>query len=137
MPAMALTNLARDAGFTLVELMITVAIVAILASIAFPSYQNQVRETHRRDAIAQVLEMSQRMEKIRAQTYSYTAGNAFSVTQERYVIASAVAEAGDTYTITATPVEGSDQENDGCGAFNFTSNGTWTFANDRTYLDCR
>lgn len=52
-----------DSGFTLIELMITVAIVAILAAIAFPSYQDQVRKTRRADAAATLLENQQWMER--------------------------------------------------------------------------
>lgn len=128
---------ARAAGFTLIELLVTVAIVAILASIAYPSYQNQVRQTQRREAMAQVLEMSQRLEKIRAQTYSYTAGNGFNEVRERYTISSVVTAAGDAYTITATPNAATDQANDRCGTFSFASSGTWTFPNGLTYNDCR
>ena len=40
----------KHAGFTLIELMITIAIVAIIAAIAIPSYDNYVRETRRADA---------------------------------------------------------------------------------------
>lgn len=137
MQKVAPTKQARQAGFTLIELMVTVAIVAILASIAYPAYQNQVQQTHRRQAIAEVLEMSQRMEKIRAQTFAYTAGNGFSEVRERYTLTSAVGANGDTYTITATPDVNSGQVNDRCGTFRFASNGTWTFANGLAYADCR
>lgn len=137
MQKVAPTKQARLAGFTLIELMVTVAIVAILASIAYPAYQTQVQQTHRRQAIAEVLEMSQRMEKIRAQTFAYTAGDGFSEVRERYTLTSDVAEDGSSYTITATPDVTSDQVNDRCGTFSFASNGTWTFANGLAYADCR
>lgn len=116
------------AGFTLIELMVTVAIVAILASIAYPSYQSQVRKGHRQEAFAEILAMAQRMEKIRSQTYSYTQGNALSVAVARYTVTSAVAGDGNTYTISAVPLASSDQAGDVCGTLTYASNGTWTIS---------
>ena len=50
-------------GFTLIELMITVAIVAILAAVAYPSYTNHVQKTRRATASACLTELSQWMER--------------------------------------------------------------------------
>ena len=50
-------------GFSLIELMIVVAIVAILASIAYPSYQESVRKSQRAEAGAVLLEAAQFMER--------------------------------------------------------------------------
>lgn len=50
-------------GFTLIELMITVAVIGILASIAYPSYQEYVRRANRADAKAVLLETAQLMER--------------------------------------------------------------------------
>lgn len=53
----------RQFGFTLIELMVTVAIIGILASIAYPSYQEYVRRANRADAKAVLLETAQIMER--------------------------------------------------------------------------
>ena len=50
-------------GFTLIELMIVLAVVAILAAIAYPSYQDSVRKSRRADAKAVLLEAAQWMER--------------------------------------------------------------------------
>jgi type IV pilus assembly protein PilE len=53
----------RARGFTLIELMITVAVVAILASIAYPSYQEQVRRANRSEAQQYLVDLANRQEQ--------------------------------------------------------------------------
>lgn len=51
---------ARQVGFTLIELMVTVAVVAILASIAFPSYRQHIVRANRSAAEAQMMDIANR-----------------------------------------------------------------------------
>ena len=61
-------------GFTLIELMITVAIIAILAGIAYPSYLSQVRRSNRTEARTALLQAQVAQEKFFLQ-YNRYAGN--------------------------------------------------------------
>ncbi|WP_404360018.1 type IV pilin protein [Methylotuvimicrobium sp. KM1] len=58
-------------GFTLIELMITVAVIGILAAIAYPSYQDSVRKSRRADAKASLLGLANAMERHFTETNSY------------------------------------------------------------------
>lgn len=58
-------------GFTLMELMVTVAIIGILASIAIPSYQDSVRKSRRADATAVLLGLANAMERHFTEKSSY------------------------------------------------------------------
>jgi type IV pilus assembly protein PilE len=60
-------------GFTLIELMVTVAIVAILATIATASYTSQIQKSRRTDARSAVLDLAGREEKLFSTTNAYSA----------------------------------------------------------------
>jgi type IV pilus assembly protein PilE len=61
----------KQTGFTLIELMVTVAIVGILATIAATSYQTQIVKSRRTDARTALLDMAGREEKLFSTTNAY------------------------------------------------------------------
>lgn len=65
----------QQAAFTLIEMMVTVAIIGILMTIALPSYQKYVLRAHRADAIALLNETAAREERYYAQNNHYVTAN--------------------------------------------------------------
>ncbi len=66
--------LRKETGFTLIELMITVAIVGILAAIALPSYRNYVMRGHRDEAETVMLQVAQEQERYYTMNNQYNIG---------------------------------------------------------------
>ena len=58
-------------GFTLIELMVVVAIIGILAAIVVPSYQSQVRKSRRTDAKASLMQAAQQLERCFTENNTY------------------------------------------------------------------
>ena len=72
----------KQLGITLIELMIVVAVVGLLASIAYPSYQQQIIRTHRAESTGGLLELAQFMERLFSETGAYNpAGSSLPFTQ--------------------------------------------------------
>lgn len=118
----------RPAGFTLLELMIVVAVIAVLAAIALPNYIEQVRKGKRAEAVQAIGDMQLRQERWRADNSSYatldeltgSAANstAYNAGLKYYTISISGNNATD-YVITAT--RKGDLANDPrCGNFTLT-----------------
>lgn len=117
----------RQQGFTLIEVMIVVAVVAILAAVALPSYNEYVRRGHRADARAGLLQAQQWLERAATATGTYPTalpGNLTwaADTTKRYTITLNPATTS-TFTITAAPRAGTAQAGDRCGSLSLTHTG--------------
>jgi type IV pilus assembly protein PilE len=131
MPMPIQAHKSRAAGFTLIELMIAVAIVGILATIAATSYQSQVMRSRRTDARTAILDLAGREEKLFSTTNVYSqlpsvlgygtaaafpipVGGSGTYYYNVNVITpdTAQASAPNTYAITATPIATTSQAGD-------------------------
>ena len=133
---------AADAGFTLLELMVTVAIVAILAAIAYPFYTGQVEKARRADAVTSLEQFSLNQAKWRANNTAYTAtmadvwdnfdGTTATSLDDHYdlaIVGGSVSATG--FTATAAPA--GVQAGDACGTFAIDEDGPIT--DDASYAD--
>lgn len=131
----------RSPGFTLLELMIACAIVAILASIAYPSYISSVQKSRRAEAKAALLGVSSQMERWSTEKNTYataTLGTGATAvypdhTENSYYNLSLSNLGATTYTVRAVPTGA--QVGDPCGTLTYThqgikgvTGGTWTTA---------
>ena len=122
----------KQQGFTLVELMITVAVVGLLAAIAIPSYTNYVKKTRRSMAAACLQENAQFLERWYTSKMTYvdaTAQVCATEIQPFYDVAINVTGAR-TYTATATP-KGA-QAGETCGTLTLDDKGARTASGGTT-----
>ncbi len=120
------------AGFTLTELMIAVVIIAILSSIAYPSYQNHVRKSRRAAAHTALMDAAARQEQFFLDNRTYadsvaadlnmsatTGGGHYAIVVDPEDVVNC--PIGSCYVLRATPQDG--QAADPCGALTLDADG--------------
>jgi len=113
-----------ERGFTLIELMIAIVIVAIIVAIAFPSYSDYVQRSRRSDGTSALSRATMVMESCRSDLASYTgcAGRVAATSDEGFYNLT-VAVTSSSYTLTATAL-GVQAQDVRCNTLTLDSQGT-------------
>ena len=131
-------------GFAIVELLIVVTVVAILVSVAVPSFQRAIIKSRQTDAMELLYTVAHRQQQFFTRNNAYT-----SVTGESginvattsgggyYTLTITVPDPASSYTLSAVPVSGTSQANDtACGTFALTSLGVKSVSGNQVSPPC-
>lgn len=136
---MSMQKIKNIRGFTLVELMIVVAIVAILVSLATASYQNSIRKGRRNDGQSVILEVAGRQEAFYARNATYTNDlddlNINAASPDGYYTIAIPTADTTSYAITATATTQGGQNNDRVSVFRITSTGQRQYNDGAQWYD--
>ncbi|MGD8743546.1 MAG: type IV pilin protein [Granulosicoccaceae bacterium] len=120
----------KQRGFTLLELMIALAILAIIVSVAIPSYQDQIRKARRADGRGALLDAAQALERCNTINGSYnhaSCGNNVvpSDSLDNHYAIAITAITPSSFTLSAT-AQGTQAEDTNCATLTLTNTGVKT-----------
>ncbi|HYQ70493.1 MAG TPA: type IV pilin protein [Gammaproteobacteria bacterium] len=136
----------RTSGFTLIELMIVIAVLGIIVAVGYPSYQEQVRKARRAEGMGELLEMADRLERRYSDVGTYggikadalygttTADNTRLTTNGHYKLK---IDSADTVQFTISAIPQGNQAKDKCKTFTMDSHGAKKVSGTLSVDDCK
>ncbi len=116
----------QQRGFTLIELMIVVSVIAIIVAIGYPAYRDQVQRAHRTDGAIALNRATMLLESCRADLATFTGCESRVPAQSSegyYTVAVNVSGTGTSYSLTATAT-GNQADDTRCTTLTLNSQGT-------------
>ncbi len=130
----------RQRGFTLVEMLVVVAMVAILGAVAYPSYLAQITKGRRADAKQALVELAQKLERFYTERGTYAgatlggSGLYASTSPGGYYSLVITSQTADGFTITAAPL--GSQTSDSCGTLGYNQIGDRSVSAGASVAQC-
>ncbi|MHC8373840.1 type IV pilin protein [Pseudomonas sp. MDT1-85] len=124
-------------GFTLIEIMIVIAIIGIVITIGYPSLTEYVKKGRRTEVAGLLSEQAQILERFYSKKNVYTEATGLSAGNDFYTITPTLTD--QTFLLTATRKAGSSMASDKCGDFTLTNTGVRSMVNATSGLttkDC-
>ncbi len=125
-----------SSGFTLIELMITVAVIGILSMVALPSYNEYIERSRRADAKSGLLSIQLQQESWRANNTLYTTAANLNMPSSDFYTFTIASYSKTNFIATAGPISGTSQENDTCGTFEINVNGPDDTGGNASVANC-
>lgn len=124
-------------GFTLIEIMIVIAIIGIVLTISIPSYNEYVKKGRRAEVVSLLSEQAQSLERFYTKNNVYTGITGLSAGNDFYTLTPTITD--QTFLLTAARKTGTAMATDKCGDFTLTNTGVRSMNNAATGLttkDC-
>ena len=131
--------LKRTRGFTLIELMIVIAVLSIIVAVGYPSYMEHVKKSRRAEGMGQLLELADRMERAYSDrgTYPTNISEVYVATTDNGFYTLSIVSANNvSFTVSAAPTSLGQQNDDKCKTFTLTSLGQKTVTDSAMNDQC-